>query len=146
MDVLILVHYFHTSARQTSHKISLRYNVKVQMSSVYSPCINSAGCLDHFLGGVHITILPYVHHGGPARGDDAPWPGTSHRWRGIDAPLPVRGHKILVVSVRLISVEHHWGAFGGIAILTRETRGRPLAFWKFWNIWRIKIVTVIYFL
>lgn len=86
-------------------------------------CLDEARRADDLACGVHIAVLPHVHHGGPACGDDAPRPGARHGGRGIDAPLPVGRHKVLVVAVLLVTVQDDGGAFGGVAILGGRKEG-----------------------
>lgn len=75
---------------------------------------------DDLLGGVHVAALSHVHHGGPAGSDDSSGPGARHRRRGVDSPLPVWSHEVLVLTVLFIAVEDHRGAFGRVAVLERK--------------------------
>lgn len=83
------------------------------------PCCNNAGCLNNLLGGLHVATLSHMHHGGPAGSDDTTRPRTSYWRRCVNSSLPIRGYKVLVVAIFLVSVDHHWGSFGCIAILWR---------------------------
>lgn len=83
-------------------------------------CFNFVCSTDDLLGGVNVSVLSHVHHGRPAGGDDSSWPGARYRGRGIDSPLPVWCHKVLIVTVLFITVEDHRGTFGGVAVLEKN--------------------------
>lgn len=83
-------------------------------------CFDFACCADNLLGGIYVSILSHVHHGRPAGGDDSSRPGAGNRGRGVDSSLPVWSYKVLVVTVLFITVEDHWGTFGGVTILERN--------------------------
>lgn len=85
-----------------------------------SLCFDPACRADDLLGGVYVSALPHVHHGRPAGGDDSSGPGAGHGRRGVDAPLPVWSHEVLIVTVLFIAVQDHRGTFGGVAVLQRN--------------------------
>lgn len=68
---------------------------------------DSACCADDLPGGVYVSALSHVHHGGPAGGDDSTRPGAGYGGRGIDPPLPVWSYEVLIVTVLFIAVQDH---------------------------------------
>lgn len=76
-----------------------------------------SGRVDNCFGRLYVAIFTEIHHGGPAGGNIATSTRSVYRWWAIHTARPVRGHRILMIAVLFVRIQHNAAAFGSKAIL-----------------------------